>query len=154
MDAKPGVRLDTRKPILHAVDHLVDEATQEVFGRDSIVTSTNDGRHSPNSLHYEDYAQDLRVNDRPANLHERYAATVRQKVKGWNDDLAPYWDIIYEPDRHPDAAIDTSHVHMEFDIRRWSDDNGGRNYPMALPDLPEPDIGMVGPGPAEYLEAA
>lgn len=140
MRAKAGVRLDTRKLILQAVDGIVDDTTRRVFRREAIVTSTNDGGHSARSLHYEDYAEDLRVNDRPEATHQRYADDLTEDVRAFDADLAPYWDIIYEPDRNPDAAIDTAHVHMEFDIRRWKVDNPGRKHPLALP---EPDIEMV-----------
>lgn len=140
MIAKPGVRLDTRKPVLVVVDDIVDRTTQRLFGRDAICTSTNDSAHSSRSLHYEDYAEDLRVNDQPEQLHQRYADELREDVQDFDEALAPYWDILYEPDRHPAAEIDTSHVHMEFDIRRWKADNPGRKHPLALP---EPDIEIV-----------
>lgn len=142
MIAKPGVDLSARDPELAAADTVIDGVTRRVFGREAIVTSTRDGTHRPDSLHYEGLAEDLRVNDRPRELHERYADQLRRALRV----LSPYFDVVYEADRHSDADIDTSHVHVELDVRRRARD---QERAAALPE-PRVDIGIsIHPKPKE-----
>jgi len=67
------------------------------FGLDCVVTSTNDGKHKANSLHYKDLAFDLRSRTLTKSQIDYVVAKAKSAL--------PDFDIIFEGD----------HIHVEYD---------------------------------------
>lgn len=68
-----------------------------------VITSGNDSIHSPNSLHYQDLAIDLRAN----NLNDAEANAIIAELRS---DLGNDYDIIYE-----NSGTANDHIHIEYD---------------------------------------
>lgn len=86
--------------VLYRVLWLIDDVHQRVVGREAIVTSGNDGRHGPNSLHYKGRAMDLRTKDLEPSQVSRLAMELKKTLG--ND-----WDVVIE---HKPP-----HIHIEYD---------------------------------------
>jgi len=67
------------------------------FGLDCVVTSTNDGKHKTNSLHYKDLAFDIRSRTLTRSQIDYVVAKAKSAL--------PNFDIVYEGD----------HIHAEYD---------------------------------------
>ena len=65
---------------------------------DCVITSANDSKHGPNSLHYSGRALDLRTR----HLNEQGLQAVFHKLK---EALGEQFDVVLE----------SNHIHMEFD---------------------------------------
>ena len=85
---------------IRRIKPIVDRLSLEIFGREAIVTSGNDGHHMPNSLHYKGLAMDLRTKDQ---THEKITAFATRLQMEIGDD----YDVIIE-DNPP-------HIHVEYD---------------------------------------
>lgn len=94
---KDGVPLGGLQPdMLYAVDKCKD-----IFGDykyDLIITSTTDGKHMANSLHYVGFAIDLRTR----HIQKRHLEEMTHALK---DRLGRDYDVILE----------RNHWHVEFD---------------------------------------
>lgn len=73
----------------------IDEIFALIIGREAVVTSTYDGDHRPNSLHYSNEAIDLRL---PAKAGGEVVIKLREYL-GQNYDVIP----------------EVSHIHVEYD---------------------------------------
>jgi hypothetical protein len=87
------------------------------LGCDCTVTSGLDGDHSARSYHYDGDAQDYRVWDVMGSF-EKVAKQIRQALVlalpfGTYFDVMPEWRTDDDGNRIP------SHIHVEFDRRRW-----------------------------------
>lgn len=90
-----GSRLDYRlKMFLVAIDFL----HKHFFGKEIVVTSTFDGSHMRNSLHYSNLAVDIRSSDKTFSQSNSFV----NSLKFWFDD---FLDIVLEED----------HIHIEYD---------------------------------------
>ena len=79
-------------------------AALKVYGRrncEVVITSANDGQHMDGSLHYKDYALDLRI----WNLGEDYNTIAESVVTELEIELGDDYDVILE----------SNHIHMEYD---------------------------------------
>lgn len=85
----------------------VIESVYREFGYEAVLTSTDEGDHSPGSLHYAGLAVDVRLP--PDN---EMAVVAKLKVKLGHD-----FDIVHEYD----------HVHIEYDPKSLGKTNG--RYP-------------------------
>ena len=71
----------------------------KVYGQyDCVITSGNDGKHGPNSLHYVGKALDLRTR----HLHGQ---AIQQIVDRLREALGDQYDVVLESD----------HIHLEWD---------------------------------------
>ena len=66
---------------------------------DCVITSANDSKHGPNSLHYSGRALDLRTR----HLNEQGLQAVFHKLK---EALGEQFDVVLESD----------HIHLEWDV--------------------------------------
>ena len=66
---------------------------------DCVITSANDSKHGPNSLHYKGQALDLRTR----HLNGQGLQSVYHKLK---ESLGEQFDVVLEAD----------HIHIEFDV--------------------------------------
>ena len=66
---------------------------------DCVITSANDSKHGPNSLHYKGQALDLRTR----HLNGQGLQSVYHKLK---ESLGDQFDVVLEAD----------HIHIEFDV--------------------------------------
>ncbi len=66
---------------------------------DCVITSANDSKHGPNSLHYKGQALDLRTR----HMNEQGLQAVFHKLK---EALGEQFDTVLEAD----------HLHIEFDV--------------------------------------
>ena len=67
---------------------------------DCVITSANDSKHGPNSLHYKGQALDLRTR----HLNGQGLQSVYHKLK---ESLGDQFDVVLEAD----------HIHIEFDVK-------------------------------------
>lgn len=67
---------------------------------DCVITSASDGKHGPNSLHYNGQALDLRTR----HLNGQGLQSVYHKLK---ESLGDQFDVVLEAD----------HIHIEFDVK-------------------------------------
>ena len=97
MRLKPGTKLKGLQPqILFAA--FVAEEVYAARGRDLWITSGNDGKHLPNSKHYDGQAIDIRTK----NLDQHEVAGVVEAIRvRLNDEY--------------DIVLETDHLHIEYD---------------------------------------
>jgi len=105
MKVKDGVLLSglniKMRPVLIAADKVWSE-----YGHELVITSTNDGVHSPGSLHYYGYAVDLRT-------HYFDAETVRKVHRDLSLHLHQKGFVV---------ILHSTHIHVEY--RRIFDEIG------------------------------
>ncbi len=100
---KPGVSIDTLNPVMNTALVVANEVTTRLAGRpQSVVTSTNDGQHMENSLHFVDLAFDQRRVDWPDFDNKPLAALQANEIRAA---LPDDFDVVLEP----------THIHIEFD---------------------------------------
>ncbi|OIO37213.1 MAG: hypothetical protein AUJ72_04970 [Candidatus Omnitrophica bacterium CG1_02_46_14] len=83
------------------------------YGVTPMVTSANDGKHVPNSWHYQDLAWDWRiwgVDDPKTPIDEVKQAADEIRRAAQNADY--HYDVIYGDKDHLD------HIHMEYDLKK------------------------------------
>ena len=95
---KTSVDLNGLTKDIQKILPLVDELSRQLLGREAIITSALDGKHSTNSLHYSGNAIDLRTRDLPILLKHHYWQLLRDRL---GDDF--------------DVVKEATHVHVEFD---------------------------------------
>jgi len=94
---KAGVKPKGMQPeILLAI--IVARDVCQRLGKECVITSLTDGKHSKNSLHYSGKAVDLRTRD----MERGEQAMYRDQMK---DRLGDDYDVVLEKD----------HLHVEFD---------------------------------------
>jgi hypothetical protein len=99
---KPGVRLADLTPQAAAGLAVVAFVYQHQGALSCVITSVNDARHSPASLHYKGRAFDVRTKD---YIGDKQA--LRDKVAAA---LGDNFDIVLE-----DAGGPNEHLHVEYD---------------------------------------
>lgn len=96
MKLKPGVNLkDVNWRMFFAA--IVAEEIYHKYGAELVITSANDGKHRPDSLHYRGLALDLRTWQ--ISGREQQVANELQQVLG--DDF--------------DVIAEANHIHVELD---------------------------------------
>lgn len=95
---KTGVQNTNMAPELTQHYRTIDDIHRRLVGREAVITSTRDGTHRSDSLHYEGKAIDLRTYDMPPG---RDAEIVRELKSALGNDF----DIVLEYD----------HIHLEYD---------------------------------------
>lgn len=94
---KPGVQLHTLRPqALFAIQ--VAAFAYAAIGKDFVITSVNDGKHSQKSLHYSGYAFDCRIR----HLSDTERDYLLHMLK---NNLRELYDVVLEP----------THIHIEYD---------------------------------------
>jgi len=95
MLVKMGVHVsDLERPIRRALSKI-DWVFLENAKQEAVITSTNEGTHSPSSLHYANLAVDIRL---PKD-------DVKKTLGVLKEVLGPSYDVILE----------ASHFHIEYD---------------------------------------
>ena len=89
----------------HALDHCC-----RTFGKNYVITSANDGKHSANSYHYKNMAWDIRLNDLPSSHWYVLQSTMKAS-------LGKYWDVLVE---NTDSQTNV-HLHCEADLNKIAD---------------------------------
>ena len=103
---KEGVIFRTLRP---EVRRIIDigEIIFDLLGVDLVITSANDGKHSPESLHYSGLALDMRIKHIGKVEDKKRAATFLTLALG--DD----YDVVLESLGKPNE-----HIHVEYDPPR------------------------------------
>jgi len=83
---------------ISGIENQVDQAFNDIAGRDAVVTYTTNGQHSPNSLHYSGNACDLRTRDLTEDQVQELTEQLRQS-------LGDNYDVLFEG----------NHFHIEYD---------------------------------------
>ena len=99
-DYKEGVTGNGLQESITSIEDTVDGVFNDLAGRDAFVTSTTEGTHGPDSLHYSGDAIDLRTRD----LSSSQINTITNRLR---NEVGPNYDVIYH-DRH---------IHIEYDPR-------------------------------------
>ena len=92
------IRTINISPFVNNAILIVDELSQQMFGKEIVITSLLDGVHSKNSLHYSGLAFDIRT----WIYKEKHIPNFVLKIK---EQLGKNFDVIFE----------TDHVHIEYD---------------------------------------
>lgn len=99
IDFKGSVRSDGIKPEASHIIIIAHRVFVRFLDEDLMtVTSITDGKHSPNSLHYEGLAVDIRTRDLSTEQKSTLVAKLRKALG--ND-----YDVVLE----------STHLHVEFD---------------------------------------
>ena len=77
---------------------LVAQPIWDAVGVDLVVTSCMDGKHGPNSFHYQGLAVDLRTRDFQPGAEVDAANVLRERLG-----------------RHYDVVLEKDHLHVEHD---------------------------------------
>ena len=105
MKLKPGVKLTDLQPQIVLAMMVTEEVFAE-FGVPLVVTSCNDGKHSPTSWHYKGRAFDARTKYEAVDGKEQ---ALRDAVK---EALGADFDVVMEA-----VGTDNEHLHLEWDPR-------------------------------------
>jgi hypothetical protein len=98
MRIKSGVVLWDMEPYLVDVFDLIDDVTRMIAGRDAVITSGREGKHSEGSLHYRGCAVDLRTWGMTPSVQREYVEVLSEVL---GDDF--------------DVVLELTHVHVEYD---------------------------------------
>lgn len=111
MIAKQGVKLETLRPEARRGLEIADTVLRCEYDLEGVVTSTNDGRHKRNSLHYKDLAFDLRLPSRLTKtpFNRDFDKMVHASLK---QALGPDFDVILETHQLNKYQ---HHIHVEYD---------------------------------------
>lgn len=85
-------------------------AVNDIFskaGYPCIITSCNDGTHSPNSLHYSDSAFDFRSKQISSTAEKENILNLVKEA------LTVDFDVLLE-----DSGTDNEHFHLEYDPKK------------------------------------
>lgn len=101
---KQGVKLTDMTPQCVLAAMVVDQVLTSMGIPMCVLTSVNDGKHSPQSWHYHGRAVDVRtkypeLNGREMELRDKVAAA-----------LGPNFDVVMEA-----IGTDNEHLHVEYD---------------------------------------
>lgn len=94
---KNGVNAAGMKPESLLIVMIAKDVCREM-GKECVITSITDGKHSANSLHYEGLAVDLRTRH-----------MIDSEQKEFKDQMAARLGGNY------DVVLERTHVHVEFD---------------------------------------
>jgi hypothetical protein len=95
---KPGVSLEKLTPQMAVAYTIASFIFQEKAGVPCVITSGDDSKHGPNSLHYEGKALDLRTKHLPPGL-------VHPVFMALQNALGDEFDVVLED----------NHLHLEYD---------------------------------------
>ena len=97
LSIKPGVTLNRLSPQIVLAVMIANEVYKK-HGADLVITSGDDGKHLPHSLHYQGHAVDLRI-------WTIAPSKVPHVVKDLRNALGANYDVVLESD----------HIHIEYD---------------------------------------
>lgn len=100
MRLKYGTRWEQMHASMEHAIRVCDVIFERRVGREAIVTSARDGKHSELSLHYVGKAIDLRTRDIEKATQLAITVQIRQA-------LGNAYDVVLEED----------HLHIEYDFR-------------------------------------
>ena len=108
MRLKNGVSSAGVKTEILLIIPMVEQVFNE-YGKELIITSITDGKHSKNSLHYEGLAFDCRIRHLIPNFKsfqnqtlKAMVAEIAQKIR---EKVGSQYDVVQE----------RTHIHIEFD---------------------------------------
>ncbi len=96
MRVKPGARIRHCSAQILFAAVVANEVFHE-YGRELVITSGTDGKHSRTSLHYRGDAIDLRTRELDPSVVEAVAGEIRNR-------LGPDFDVV----------VERTHIHMEY----------------------------------------
>jgi len=95
---KNGVPATTLKDVMQMYVNIMAYAHFKLFGKYMVVTSTTDGKHGKNSLHYKGFAVDIRINDKSAVQINQFVNFLK-----------------FHFDKTLDIVLEQDHIHVEYD---------------------------------------
>ena len=96
MNFKPGVPEDLHVNMVRLLP-VIDYISIGVCDRPAIITSTTDGKHLPDSLHYKGLAVDLRTRDLSIEDKQLYFSALKFALR-----------------KLCDVVLETDHIHVEY----------------------------------------
>ena len=101
IQTKQGVHLKNLEPVM-MLALIPLERKFNKLGYSLIITSTDDGIHKPNSLHYVGLAIDLRIK------HIKNELEIGELVDSIQSTLTSL-------DKHFQVILESTHIHIEYD---------------------------------------
>lgn len=95
---KDGVPVSTLKSVMRMYMYILGYIHFTSFNKYMVVTSTTDGKHGRNSLHYKGLAIDIRTKDKSAVQVNQFVNFVK-----------------FHFDRTLDIVLEKDHIHVEYD---------------------------------------
>lgn len=114
MKYKSNVSIKFLYPAMADLQNAIQLASPE--GYEPTITSANDGKHSEDSLHYEDKADDIRTRDFPFFRLNDFENT-RHHIDKWIEAIKIYlknpdeFDFVFGDKNH------RNHIHIEWDVK-------------------------------------
>jgi len=99
---KMGVSVRCLKREIRRALPIIDRVYREVAGHESVLTSGDEGNHSPGSLHYAGEAVDVGL---PGSHGMVSRASSTEVVSALRQKLGPKYDVVLE----------SNHIHVEYD---------------------------------------
>lgn len=99
---KLGVDLRGIHPVWGIAYPIINRVFEQC-GYECIITSANDSKHGPNSLHYKGKALDLRT--KHIQMMDK-----TKLIQGLKASLGPQFDVVFEAE-----GSANEHCHVEFD---------------------------------------
>lgn len=95
---KNGVDFSALRPIMQLYANMIADLHFHNFGKPLVITSTTEGKHSVNSLHYKGLAIDVRRWDKLPSEVNSFLKILK-----------------FEFDKNLDIVLEKTHFHIEYD---------------------------------------
>ena len=99
---KMGVSVRCLKREIRRALPIIEQVYKDVAGHEAIITSTNEGTHSPGSLHYAGQAVDISLPGAHAMPKQTTPGIVKDRLK----------KVL---GRDYDVVLERNHIHVEYD---------------------------------------
>lgn len=95
---KDGVPTTTLNPVMKMYANILAYIHFDMFKKYMVITSTTDGKHGRNSLHYKGLAVDIRTRDKTS-----------EEIYKFRTFLKIHFDKML------DIVVENDHMHVEYD---------------------------------------
>ena len=102
---KEGVKVTHLTPQLLLAIHVVDGAYESVGIHQCFITSLDDGKHGPTTLHGTGQAADFRLHNVPQMKRPALVERIKVSLRDQEGEYEVYWEGV---------GTDSEHLHVEY----------------------------------------
>lgn len=103
---KPGVKLTNLSPQMVLAIHAVDGVYQWYGVERCVLTSVDDRKHGPTTLHGKGQAVDFRIHNVPRETRPVIVEAIKRDLLHGEGQFEVYWEGVGTPEEH---------LHLEWD---------------------------------------